>query len=50
MYDYIGHLQKFGFEWNHTGTGFRYRIGINNNKLKNIFFFQKQQEKIFKLI
>ena len=50
MYDYTGHLQKFGFEWNHTGIGFRYRIEINNNKPKKFFFFQKQQVKIFKLI
>ena len=45
MYDYIGHLQKFGFEWNHTGTGFRYRIEINNNKLKKYLFLSKTTRK-----
>ena len=45
MYDYIGHLQKFGFEWNHTGTGFRYRIEINNNKLKKYIFLSKTTTK-----
>ena len=42
MHDYTGHLQKFGFEWNHTGIGFRYRIEIDNNKPKKLFSFQKQ--------
>ena len=46
MYDYyIGHLQMFGFEWNHTGTGFRYRIEINNNKLKKYLFLSKTTRK-----
>ena len=45
MHDYIGHLQKFGYEWNHTGIGFRYRIEINNNKLKKYLFLSKTTRK-----
>ena len=47
MYDYIGHLQKFGFEWNHVSLGFRYRIEINNNKLKKYIFLSKTSRKKF---
>ena len=47
MYGYIGHLQKFGFEWNHVSLGFRYRIEINNNKLKKYLFLSKTSRKHF---
>ena len=48
MDDYIGHLQKFVFEWNHTGIGFRYRIEINNNKFKKSFSFRNNKKKYSK--
>ena len=47
MYDYIGHLQKFAFEWNHVSLGFRYRIEIDNNKLKKYLFLSKTSRKNF---
>ena len=47
MYDFVEHLKKFGFEWNHNALGFKFGIKIgskkNNNK-KN--FYQEIQEEI----
>ena len=34
MYDYIGHLKKFGFEWNHNALGFKSEIKIDGKKIK----------------
>ena len=31
FYDYVGHLEKFGYEWNKEG--FKYEIKIRNNKI-----------------
>ena len=34
MYDYVGHLKKFGFEWNHNALGFKFEIKIDGKKKK----------------
>ena len=38
MYDYIGHLKKFGFEWqiNHRKFDFKYEIKIDNSNAKKL--------------
>ena len=36
MYDYVGHLKKFGFEWNHNALGFKFEIKIDNSDSKKI--------------
>ena len=33
MYDYVGHLKKFGFEWNHNALGFKFEIKIDGKKI-----------------
>ena len=45
MYDYVGHLKKFGFEWNHNALGFKFEIKIDGKKIKKKIFYQKIQEK-----
>ena len=51
MYDYVGHLKKFGFEWNHNTFGFKFEIKIDRKKMKKKRFLnQKIQEKISLLI
>ena len=39
MYNYVGHVKKFGFEWNHSALGFKSEIKIDNSdsKKKNCF-------------
>ena len=38
MYDYVGHLKKFGFEWNHNALCFKFEIKTDGKKiLKNNF-------------
>ena len=34
MYDYVGDLKKFGFEWNHNALGFKFEIKIYSKKKK----------------
>ena len=38
MYDYIGHLKKFGFEWsvNDRNLDFKYEIKIDNSDAKKL--------------
>ena len=36
MYDYVGHLKKFGFQWNHNALGFKFEIKIDGKKKKKI--------------
>ena len=50
MYDYIGHLKKFGFKWgiNDGSFAFKYEIKIdssNAKKLIKFFFFIKIYKK-----
>ena len=45
MYDYVGHLKKFGFKWNHTALGFRFEIKIDGKKIKKNFFISKNTRK-----
>ena len=50
MYDYIGHLKKFGFKWgiNDGSFAFKYEIKIdssNTKKLIKFFFFIKIYKK-----
>lgn len=42
------HLKNFGFEWNQTDIGFRYRIEIDdrNNKLKKQLILSKTTRKL----
>ena len=39
MYDFVEHLKKFGFEWNHNALGFKFGIKIGSKKIiiKKIF-------------
>ena len=51
MYNYVGHVKKFGFEWNHNSLGFKSGTKIDNSdskkkKKKNL----EIQEKISVLI
>ena len=31
MYDFIGHFEKFGFEWNQADLGLKYEIKIDSS-------------------
>ena len=53
MYDYVGHLKKFEFEWNHNALGFKFEIKIDNSdskKIKKKIFYLEIQEKMLVLI
>ena len=41
FYDYVGHLEKFGYEWNKEG--FKYEIKIKNKKIIKKLTLEKQQ-------
>ena len=45
MYDFVGHLKKFGFEWNHNALGFKFEIKIDSKKKKKNFFIKKYKKK-----
>ena len=48
MYDYVGHLKKFEFEWNHNAFGFKFEIKIDNSdskKIKKNFFTKRYKNK-----
>ena len=46
MYHYVGHLKKFGFEWNHNALDFKFEIKIDRKKTKKkIFFYRKKTRK-----
>ena len=48
MYDYIGHLKQFGFDWIQNNLGLRYGIRINNSnskKNKKTTYFKQINEK-----
>ena len=45
MYDYIGHLKKFGFEWNQNDLDFKFEIKIDNKKIKERIFLSKNTRK-----
>ena len=40
FYDYVGHLEKFGYEWNKDG--FKYEIKIKNQKIIKKLTLEKQ--------
>ena len=42
MYNYVGHVKKFGFEWNHSALGFRSETKIDNSdsKKKKLFLME----------
>ena len=55
MYDCIGHLKKFGFEWsvNDKNLDFRYEIKIDNSDAKKLIkniIYQDKQEIFYKLM
>ena len=41
FYDYVGHLEKFGYEWNKEG--FKYKIKIENNKIIKKLTLERQK-------
>ena len=41
FYDYVGHLEKFGYEW--SKGGFKYKITIKDNKIIKKLTLEKQQ-------
>ena len=41
FYDYVGHLEKFGYEWNKEG--FKYEIKIKNKKIIKKLTLEKQR-------
>ena len=41
FYDYVGHLEKFGYEWNKDG--FKYEIKIKNQKIIKKLTLEKQK-------
>ena len=41
FYDYVGHLEKFGYEWNKEG--FKYEIKIKNNRIIKKPTLQRQK-------
>ena len=41
FYDYVGHLEKFGYEWNKEG--FKYEIKIRNNKIIKKLTLERQK-------
>ena len=41
FYDYVGHLEKFGYEWNKEG--FKYEIKIKNNKIIKKLTLERQK-------
>ena len=42
MYNYVGHVKKFGFEGNHSALGFKSEIKIDNSdsKKKKLFLME----------
>ena len=50
-YDYVGHLEKFGYEW--SKYGFNYEIKIQNSEIIKKLTLKKKKiikEEIFKLM
>ena len=41
FYDYVGHLEKFGYQW--SKAGFKYKITIKDNKIIKKLTVEKQQ-------
>ena len=41
FYDYVGHLEKFGYEWNKEG--FKYKTKIKNNKIIKKVTLERQE-------
>ena len=50
MYDFIGHLKKFGFEWNHNALAFKFEIKIDGKNIIKKIFYEEIQEEISLLI
>ena len=46
-YDYVGHLEKFGYEW--SKAGFKYKITNKDKKIKKQLTLEKQQRKDFNI-
>ena len=47
VYDYFGHLKKFGFLWANTSLGLVYEITIVGNKLiKRLTMSKNERKKI----
>ena len=42
VYDFVGHFEKYGFQWrwNYTSVGFRYSIKKVGQKIQKKFFFK----------
>ena len=45
VYDYFGHLKKFGFLWANTSLGIVYEITIVGNKLRKQLAMSKNERK-----
>ena len=45
VYDYFGHLKKFGFSWANTSLGLVYEITIVSNKLRKQLTMSKNERK-----
>ena len=45
MHDYVGHLKKFGFEWNHNALGFKSEIKIDGKKILKKGFLSRNTKK-----
>ena len=45
MYDYVGHLKIFGFEWNLNALCFKFEIKIDSEKIKKKIFLLKNTRK-----
>ena len=45
VYDYFGHLKKFGFLWANTSLGLVYEITIVGNKLRKQLTMSKNERK-----
>ena len=47
FYEYVGHLEKFGYQW--SKAGFKYKITIKDNKIIKKLTLEKQQRIDFKI-
>ena len=45
FYNYVGHLEKFGYEWNKDS--FKYEIKIKNQKIIKKLYFRKTKKNRF---
>ena len=45
VYDFFGHFEKFGFEWEIAIIGFKYSIKKVGQKIQKKFFFKQRNKK-----